>query len=155
MRELILNNEELLGIASEILRNSGVFRFKARGWSMRPFLRQDDILTITPVDPASLKPGDICLFRNGHNHIVAHRFVRRKTQNDDIFLHFRSDSMIKNEDFILENQLLGMVVEAQRGKKVIRLTSRLYKVLGLLWMKTMPVSNYLYVFIVSLARSFK
>ena len=57
MRELIVNNEELLGIASEILRNSGVFRFKASGWSMRPFLRQDDILTISPVDPASLKPG--------------------------------------------------------------------------------------------------
>ena len=72
-----------------------------------------------------------------------------------LYAYYKIRPMIKNEDFILENQLLGMVVEAQRGKKVIRLTSRLYKVLGLLWMKTMPVSNYLYVFIVSLARSFK
>src|SRR5437667_205988 len=62
------------------LEESGFgFRFQARGRSMLPTIRDGEILQVERVDPATLRVGDIVLFRSG-GEFKAHRVIRNRKE---------------------------------------------------------------------------
>ncbi|MGD8776456.1 MAG: S24/S26 family peptidase, partial [Syntrophobacterales bacterium] len=67
-------------LSGELLSLGLAVRFRAPGTSMHPTIRHGDVITVAPVAPASLKRGDIILYRF-QGGFIAHRTVNIEEQN--------------------------------------------------------------------------
>jgi hypothetical protein len=74
--DLPLPGKSLLKIMQAVLSKGIPFRFKARGWSMTPFIRDGDVITITPVANRSPGVGAVVAFSSpSAGHLVIHRII--------------------------------------------------------------------------------
>ena len=63
-------------LLTAVLARGSLFRFQARGFSMSPFIRDGDVLTLAPA-PDRLRIGDVVAFINPCNQqLSVHRLVR-------------------------------------------------------------------------------
>ena len=120
-----INNRERLSIAGkdlvEILRDvltKGVpFRLQAPGFSMSPFIKDGDTLTVTPLPDGSPQIGDVVAFtRPGAERLVIHRVVRKK---NGCFV-IKGDNAPDTDGLIPGTNILGCVKKVERrGKKIL------------------------------------
>jgi len=113
-----------------LLREGRSVRFKARGRSMYPTIRDGEIITINPIAPSLLKAGDIILYDSGGS-LIAHR-IARINQGDGNKVEFivRSDTTGDCDETVALRQILGKVVCVRRqGRDIpldtLRVKSRL------------------------------
>jgi len=62
-------------VIEEVLATGNAARFRARGDSMHPSIRSDDLVEVERVDPESIRRGDVVLARLPRG-LTAHRVVR-------------------------------------------------------------------------------
>ncbi len=139
MREVNLTSNDIADLSSQIVLNGGSFCFKARGWSMYPFIRDGDVLTIQQADPSALRTGDVIFYRIHNNRTVAHRIVSKKYRNNHVMLFVRGDSMFGSDGWIQSEQIIGQVTSLQRGQKVMRLTRGFLNRIMKLWVSIHPI----------------
>ena len=63
MSERLISFEEFEAISTTVLTGGMKLRFRANGSSMRPFIRDGDVLTVENVEVRELTPGEIILVR--------------------------------------------------------------------------------------------
>ena len=89
----------------------GSVRFRVKGISMRPMLRNNlDEVQLVPCVDESLSPGDICLFKFQGRHIL-HRFIRKEGE----LYYFRGDNVLKNYEYCSREQIIGVVKVVYRN----------------------------------------
>ncbi len=72
----VVPNDELAALMQAVLAKGGRFRFQATGSSMRPFIREGDVLTVEPLaGPARLGEVVVCVQADG-GRLMVHRVVR-------------------------------------------------------------------------------
>ena len=77
-REIPLYSPHLIELMRAVHEKGGVFRFQARGFSMSPFIKNEDVLTIAPPDSV-YETGDVLAFiRPQSQKLAVHRAVARK-----------------------------------------------------------------------------
>jgi len=113
MRDLPLSPEDLLALSADVLAQSGLFRFQARGGSMRPAIQDGDTLTLAPATPETLVAGDVVLYRDAGGRPVIHRIIAR--QEDPPRFTIRGDAQTGPSDHVSPDQVIGYVVDVQRG----------------------------------------
>lgn len=115
--DLYLSNDALLSLMTAVFEKGLPFRFRARGWSMAPFIKDGDVITVSPLNKREPGLGDVIAFKHPvKNRVVVHRVIGKK--DPELIIH--GDGVEDNSDEIipLEN-LLGQVTEVNReGKKV-------------------------------------
>mgnify|MGYP001324204043 CR=1 FL=1 len=105
-------------LVEEILSNDTPFRFKATGDSMAPFIRHDDVVTISPVSDCKPAIGRIAAVINPKNrHLVVHRIISKK---DGSVLTKGDNSHEKTDGWINEAQVLGCVTAIERNHRAVR-----------------------------------
>jgi hypothetical protein len=62
-------------LSIELLRQRKSIRFRAPGRSMYPTIKENEVITVEPIEPSSINIGDIILYRQDRS-VVAHRVVR-------------------------------------------------------------------------------
>jgi signal peptidase I len=73
---LSLSGPDLEALLRAVLARNVRFRFRARGSSMHPFIRNGDRVTVSPATDTYLQPGDVVAFiDNGAGRLVVHRIV--------------------------------------------------------------------------------
>src|SRR6266567_4017380 len=92
-------------IADELVAAGLSFRFQARGRSMLPTIRDEEILHVQPVDMTTIKRADIVLFKDGAG-FKAHRVVRRQ---GGVFLT-RGDAGLQPDNAIRGSQIMGKII---------------------------------------------
>jgi len=115
--DLYLSNDALLSLMTAVLEKGLPFRFRARGWSMAPFIKDGDVINVSPLKDRKPGLGDVIAFTHPiKNRVIVHRIIGKK--NSDLITH--GDSVDDNShDVIPLENLLGQVVEVNRnGKKV-------------------------------------
>ena len=117
--ELSLSGAALLGLMREVLSKGVPFRFRAKGWSMLPFIRDGDVISISPLTHASPSVGDVVAFvRPGSGTLVVHRVVARRGSTCLI----QSDNSPGSGDGLIpRGSILGRVTRVERGGQQIRL----------------------------------
>ena len=101
-------HSQLFGVLSQTLLSGGLgFRFRARGKSMAPAIRDGDLLHVRPVVVEKLRKGDIVLFADGA-YFRAHRLVLVDCDRD-VFIT-RGDAGVEMDGALSSQQLLGKVV---------------------------------------------
>lgn len=115
-----ISEKQFINLSQDVLRRGGIFRFKARGWSMFPAIRNGDILNIEPVGKNEIRLGDIIFFRTNNKNVVVHRIIKKSLSNDRQFLIVRGDFSKGCEGVFLEN-VLGRLKSIERNSKIIHL----------------------------------
>jgi signal peptidase I len=96
----------IFGQLADDMASSGLgFRFQAKGRSMLPTIQDGEILHVWPVDPASIRVGEIVLFRD-RDGFKAHRMIRKK-QGQFVT---RGDSSVDVDDEVRREQIVGKVM---------------------------------------------
>ncbi len=100
-------HSKLFGTLGHALLSGGLgLRFRARGTSMAPTIRDGEILHIKPVAVEKLSKGDIVLFANGPS-FRAHRLIALN-RNRDVFVT-RGDAATERDIPLRAEQIMGKV----------------------------------------------
>ncbi|MFC1857288.1 S24/S26 family peptidase [Thermodesulfobacteriota bacterium] len=114
--ELSLSGVTLVELSRAVLEKGAQFRFRAKGFSMFPFIKDCDIITIAPFLGRPLRLGDVVVFVHQETgKPVLHRLVGKRT---DFYL-IKGDNSSGTDSLAQESNILGYVRKVERnGNKV-------------------------------------
>ncbi len=139
MRELIIQQNDLIRLSDQILCNGGALSFKAHGSSMTPFIKSGDVISVEPVAESSLTVGTIVLCKSSQTRTVAHRVVKRQVKNGQIFLSLRGDALLRPDQAVTIDQVMGKITRIKRDSRIIRFDQKLWPLASSLWRKSHPI----------------
>jgi signal peptidase I len=103
---------KLKNISEHLLSDGFSVRLNTRGFSMFPLISTGDRIIIKQV--RSPAPGDVIVFKR-NDELIGHR-LRRIFRKDGItFLQTKGDNQYKPDEPITPSEILGKVVEIDRG----------------------------------------
>ena len=127
---LKLSGENLTELMSAVLEKNADFRFQANGHSMSPFIKNQDIVTVSPLSKNKPQTGDIvaaCFLER--KAIVVHRVIGKRQGG---FL-IKGDNNPSKDGVFEQDQIIGMVSKVERnGKKVWHSGGHFGKIIALL-----------------------
>ena len=103
-------------LVKDILSQGAECRFQANGHSMSPFIKDGDIVTVSPVLHSSPGIGDVVAFIHKETgRLLIHRVVGK----DGKSYLTRGDNTLEGDGSVHEANILGRVIKVERkGKKV-------------------------------------
>lgn len=115
-KEISLSGETLIGLIRGCVENKRSFRFRVRGSSMMPFIKDEDIVTISPLPNLSVRLGDpIAFLRPCSGKLIIHRVVKRAKNSYLI----KADGISGADGFIPRDRILGAVTKVERGVREV------------------------------------
>lgn len=133
LTNLVLPNEIFFGISQEILQSKQKIRIVLKGDSMKPVLRDGDILTLKRLGKQNLFLGDIVL-AIWNDKFVLHRIVLIK--KNTVFL--AGDNNLIQIEKVNRQNVLAKVYQYSRAGKGFKELSAFHKMLGLFWFACRP-----------------
>ena len=116
--ELPLSGPDLAGLIREFLGRGMRVKFCARGFSMSPFIKDGDIVAVSPLLGRRPGVGDVVAFTSPDaKKLIVHRIVGRKGR---AYLA-RGDSNSETDGWVPEEDLLGRVTGVERDGKAVSL----------------------------------
>ena len=98
------------GVLVHDLLESGLHvRFRASGRSMAPAVRDGDVMTVAPVDPAQVAVGEVILCDTWRGPL-AHRVVAVDRRGDERRLVLRGDCSLEDDAPVDARQVRGRLV---------------------------------------------
>jgi signal peptidase I len=112
---LEMPNPAFAELMTAVLDKGAPFRFRAAGFSMAPFIRDGDVITIAPA-PARIRFGEVVAFEDSPGgKLAVHRVVRI---SGDGYLT-KGDNAAEPDARVPRPGVLGLVVRVEhRGKRV-------------------------------------
>jgi len=144
---LDVNSGEFEALTRDLLAEGKIVRFRAKGFSMRPFIHNGDLLEVQPIGDYQVKIGDIILFKSLNNGLLAHRIIKIKAVNDETMYLPQGDSNRHPDLLISSAQFLGIIVACKRDQKDFDFTTRAQQVIARLWVLFSPLLKRFYYFI--------
>jgi hypothetical protein len=135
MPTLSLGRAGFAALATEVLRGGHTLRFRARGGSMWPFIRDGDWALVQAVGAASIRRGDVVLVHTGSGRLLVHRAVWVGREGSELILRTQGDSLAHADPLIHATQVLGRVVAVERGGRRLRLDRTPLRLAGLAWIR--------------------
>lgn len=112
--ELALSGKCLLELMLEVLKRGVPFRFHAKGFSMSPFIKNGDLVTVFPLEDSGPVSGDVVAFIHPTTKKLAvHRIIGKKK---GLFL-VKGDNIPETDGLILRDDILGLVRRVEREGK--------------------------------------
>jgi signal peptidase I len=146
-----LSGEALLDLLQTILSKGIPIRFKARGWSMTPFIQDGDVITVAPIKLRKPSVGEVVAFiRPESGNLVVHRVVAML--GDHALIH--GDDIPEFPDGIIPlHNILGSVIRNERNNRHIWLGLGPERVL-IAWLSRVKLLTPLRVCIAAIRRPF-
>ena len=112
-----LSMKALVELLSAVTEKGKSFRFRASGMSMYPFIRNKDVVTISPLPTGSPKIGDVVAFLLPETRkLVIHRVIDKRNGCYII----KGDNAPKPDGLIPSENVIGLLTNVERnGRKVV------------------------------------
>jgi len=133
MRELGLDRGAFEALAGEILGQGRTLRFRARGVSMRPFIRDGDVIEVTGREGMRLQVGTVALFEHTDGAVLAHRIVRVRNEGGERRVQMRGDGLMTPDGWVGVERILGVVTAVERNGELTRLDTGGQRLKARLW----------------------
>lgn len=118
-QEFSFSGEVRIELIRAVFAKGALFRFKAKGFSMSPFIQDNDIITLAPLSQSPLELGKIVAYICPvHNKLVVHRMIGRKKS---CYL-IKGDNIPNPDCLINKEHILGCVTAIQRNNKAVFLS---------------------------------
>ena len=112
-----LSGPALSEVSREVLARGHSFRFHARGTSMSPFIRNGDVITLSPFEVAHSSPGTVVAFINpATGQLVVHRIVAVIGN----CYRIRGDNCEEEDGEFDHESIIGTVSNIERAGKPVR-----------------------------------
>jgi hypothetical protein len=116
--EISLSGAALVELMTAVLEKGRSFRFLAKGFSMTPFIRNGDVVTISPFLGRRANMGEVVAFIHPHNQgLAVHRIIGRRKSHYLI----QGDNVPEADGVVPERQLLGYVDRVERRGRTVNL----------------------------------
>jgi signal peptidase len=113
-----------------LLRAGKSIRFRARGTSMHPLVRDGDVLLVRPVDARAVRVGDIVLCDSEPGRVVVHRVVRRLGALAGHSFVLQGDRAARPDGLVPEALVYGRLVAIERGGARVAVDGPVMRMLG-------------------------
>ena len=115
-RELSLSGSALVQLLRAVLGKGSPVRFRAKGFSMSPFIKNEDVVTLSPLQNASPNVGDVIAFAlQGTDKLCVHRMIGKK---GDLFVT-KGDNSSEADESVPKENVLGLVTRVERDEKEV------------------------------------
>jgi hypothetical protein len=109
-----------LDVTVGLLEGGLSVRFCARGCSMRPAIKDGDLITVAPLGEGAIRPGEVILYRRDRRPI-AHRVQRVIVDAEGgVAVVARGDAKAADDAPVALEQVLGRVVAVERRRASLR-----------------------------------
>jgi signal peptidase I len=115
-RELILPRSLLIELLTAVHEKGGSFRFRAKGFSMSPFIKNGDVITISPISGLEISTGVVVAFQKPQTgDFIIHRVIKKRGS----FYIIKGDNWYEVDGLIERSNILGCVTRVERnGRKL-------------------------------------
>lgn len=108
-----ISNTSLKLLIEEAIKKKCGIQLKAKGSSMKPFILNQDVVTIYPYLNTPPSIGDIAAFIHPvTNKILIHRIIKKNKP-----FTFKGDNMFLKDGRVEQYNILGFIGKIQRGEK--------------------------------------
>jgi hypothetical protein len=116
---LSLSGKALIELMQAVHANGLPFRFNAGGHSMAPFIRDGDVICVSPLASRVPGPGDVVAFIHPETKLLCmHRVL---SVNGDSFL-IQGDNMPEKPDGMIPREaIVGRITRVERAGRRVRL----------------------------------
>lgn len=151
-----LRDADLLELSKDIFRRGKSIRFQAKGWSMRPFIRDGDFIVVSPIKNSSVKTGHVVFCITTENKIIVHRVIKKykKDKDNRITMLIKGDATFSSPEKVEMQNVLGKVVAVERNGRKKRLDTKYHQIKGLLFAGISPFSQWTYPFFSKIKKYF-
>jgi hypothetical protein len=112
--DVIIDNEAVAGLLTDALRAGHSFSFRAGGFSMSPFIKDGDQITVSPFGNRPPGRGDIVAFLDtSQKGLTVHRIIKR--QGIDFIM--KGDNTRAADMPVSDSKLLGRVTGIRRRNR--------------------------------------
>ena len=115
--ELPISGPALIDLVRAVLDKEASFRFRAQGFSMSPFIKDDDVVTVSPMWSDSPRVGDVVAFVSPYaERLMIHRVLGKK---GDHYLT-KGDRALEPDGLVPRINILGRVRKVERkGRRIL------------------------------------
>lgn len=114
--EFSLSGKALTELLQETIAKGASLRLKANGFSMTPFIRDCDVVTISKLPNLNISIGRVLAFIDSQTgKLVIHRMIGK---NNGFYL-IKGDNAFCTDGFIPKEKILGHVTKIKRNDKNI------------------------------------
>jgi signal peptidase I len=114
--DLPLSGPALVQLLRSVLGKGAPVRFRAKGFSMSPFIKNDDVVTLSPLQNSFPGVGDVIAFvLHGTDKLCVHRVVGKE---GNLYVTKGDSSSEADESVPIEN-ILGFVRRVERNGKEV------------------------------------
>ncbi len=114
--EFHFSNKAISELMQSVTSRGAKFRFRAKGFSMSPFVKNDDAVTITSYCSRAPGLGDVVAINHAETgRLLVHRIVGRK---EGLYL-IKGDGVAQADGLVARSSILGRVVRIERDNKGI------------------------------------
>ena len=115
-RDLPLSGPALVQLLRAVLGKGALVRFRAKGFSMSPFIKNEDVVTLSPLQNASPGIGEVIAFvLQETDKLCVHRVVGKKGG----FYVTKGDNSSEADESVPRENILGFVTRVERGGKEV------------------------------------
>src|SRR4030042_747479 len=116
--ELSLSSQQLEKLMRGVLGKGTSFRFQGKGFSMSPFIKDGDVLTIASVRGGTPRFGDVVVFTHPNTgKLIIHRIIGKKAGS---YLT-KGDNAPEEDGLVSRAAIVGRVTRVQRNGKYVSL----------------------------------
>ena len=135
---------DFIELSKEVLDRGGCLRFRAGGGSMHPFVRDEDVITVSPIENSSIQIGDVVFCSTAGNRVIVHRVINKYKKEDSEPIVIKGDACFGSPERVNAQDVLGKVVAIERNGREKRLDTTLCRLTGLLLAGMSPFSHWIY-----------
>lgn len=140
---LTCNASDFINLSKDILSEGNLLRFRAKGWSMTPFIRDGDIVSVKPVSQKEIRIGDIVYYCR-EERAVLHRVIKKTNQDGKLFFATKGDASVETDGPIEPANIMGKVIAIEKNGKAIKLNSTPMRCINYLCAFFSPISYLTY-----------
>ena len=115
---LSLSGAALTDLLEAVVSRGSLLTLRAKGFSMSPFIKDGDMVTLSPLNRALPRMGDVVAYIHpAIKRVFIHRVVRK---NGDSYL-MKGDNSLEVDGPVRAAKILGLVKRVDRGNRRILL----------------------------------
>ncbi len=101
----------IMDLIEAVHEKGSSFRFQAKGYSMTPSIRNNDVITVSPLKDLMPRRGDVLAFRHPERpQMLVHRALHVREKK--IFV--KGDNCLEADGWIPAENILGLVTRVER-----------------------------------------
>lgn len=141
---ILLSNSNLLKLTRHLIKRRVSIRFRAKGISMRPFIQDGDLITVSPLLNSSVRVGDVVLYKTADDRVIAHRMIQKTIKDKKTVFYIKGDATFGQPEKVDTKRVLGRIAAIERNGRKRKLDTKLYRIIGLLFAGLSPFSRWIY-----------